>query len=57
MNGINDLVGNTGTIVSSDYQSDLTVEQLDRDRTTIKSYIFRNVILTLAGILVILRNC
>ena len=51
MNGINDLADNTGTIVSSDYQSDLTVEQLDRDGTTIKSYIFRNAYpLTLADI-------
>ena len=48
---INDLADNTGTIVSSDYQSDLTVEQLDRDGTTIKSYIFRNAYpLTLADI-------
>ena len=51
MNGINDLADNTGTIVSSDYQSDLTVEQLDRDGTTFKSYIFRNAYpLTLADI-------
>ena len=51
MNGINDLADNTGTIVSSDYQSALTVEQLDRDGTTIKSYIFRNAYpLTLADI-------
>ena len=51
MNGINDLADNTGTIVCSDYQSDLTVEQLDRDGTTIKSYIFRNAYpLTLADI-------
>ena len=51
MNGIYDLADNTGTIVSSDYQSDLTVEQLDRDGTTIKSYIFRNAYpLTLADI-------
>ena len=26
----------------SDYQTDLTVEQLDRDDTVLKSYIFRN---------------
>tara|TARA_B110000858_G_C17788221_1_gene468343 strand:- start:1816 stop:2346 length:531 start_codon:yes stop_codon:yes gene_type:complete len=51
MNGINDLADNTGVISSADYQSDLTVEQLDRDGTTLKSYIFRNAYpLTLADI-------
>jgi len=33
---------NTGVISPSDYQTDLTVEQLDRDDTVLKSYIFRN---------------
>lgn len=42
MNGINDLANNTGVINSADYQSDLTIEQLDRDDTTLKTYIFRN---------------
>lgn len=42
MNGINDLANNTGVIASGDYQSDLTIEQLDRDDTTLKTYIFRN---------------
>ena len=42
MNGINDLANNTGVINSADYQSDLTIEQLDRDATTLKTYIFRN---------------
>ena len=41
-NGINDLADNTGVISPADYQSDLTVEQLDRDDTVLKSYIFRS---------------
>ena len=41
-NGINDLADNTGVIAPADYQTDLTVEQLDRDDTILKSYIFRN---------------
>ena len=41
-NGINDYANNTGTVASSDYQTDLTVEQLDRDETVLKSYIFRS---------------
>ena len=41
-NGINSYVDNTGLIDPSDYQTDLTVEQLDRDDTVLKSYIFRN---------------
>ena len=41
-NGINSYVDNTGAISPSDYQTDLTVEQLDRDDTVLKSYIFRN---------------
>ena len=41
-NGINDLVENTGVITPADYQTDLTVEQLDRDDVVLKSYIFRN---------------
>ena len=40
-NGINDFANNTGVTSPSDYQTDLTVEQLDRDDTVIKSYIFR----------------
>ncbi len=42
MNGINDLADNTGVIAPADYQSDLTVEQMDRDDTVLKSYIFRS---------------
>ena len=41
-NGINDLADNTGVISPADYQSDLTVEQLDRDDTVLKTYIFRS---------------
>jgi len=40
-NGINDFADNTGVINSADYQTDLIVEQLDRDDTVLKSYIFR----------------
>ena len=40
-NGINDLVTNTGLSNTADYQADLTVEQLDRDDTVLKSYILR----------------
>ena len=41
-NGINDFADNTGVINSADYQTDLIVEQLDRDDTVLKSYIFRS---------------
>ena len=41
-NGINDLADNTGVIAPADYQTDLTVEQLDRDDTVLKSYIFKS---------------
>ena len=41
-NGINDLAAGTGVIAPADYQTDLTVEQLDRDDTVLKSYIFRS---------------
>ena len=41
-NGINDLRENTGITTPSDYQSDLFVEQLDRDDTILKSYVFRS---------------
>ena len=40
-NGINDYANNTGVVAPADYQTDLTVEQLDRDETVLKSYIFR----------------
>ena len=41
-NGINDFADASGVNSMSDYATDLTVEQLDRDGTTIKTYIFRN---------------
>ena len=41
-NGINDYANNTGLVSPADYQTDLTVEQLDRDETVLKSYIFRS---------------
>ena len=41
-NGINDLAEGTGVVAPADYQTDLFVEQLDRDDTVLKSYIFRN---------------
>ena len=41
-NGINDLANNTGVVAPVDYQTDLTVEQMDRDDTVLKSYIFRS---------------
>ena len=41
-NGINDYADATGIVTPADYQTDLTVDQLDRDDTILKSYIFRN---------------
>ena len=41
-NGINNFSENTGTSNPADYQTDLFVEQLDRDDTILKSYVFRN---------------
>jgi len=41
-NGINDLADNTGVIAPADYQTDLSVEQLDRDDTVLKSYVFKS---------------
>ena len=40
--GINDLADGTGTSTLADYQTDLQVEQLDRDDTILKTYIFRS---------------
>jgi hypothetical protein len=48
-NGINDLADNTGVIAPADYQTDLTVEHLDRDDTILKSYIFRSAWPTTVG--------
>ena len=41
-NGINDFANNTGVVNAADYQTDLFVEQLDRDDTILKTYIFRS---------------
>ena len=41
-NGINNFSENTGTSNPADYQTDLFVEQLDRDDAILKSYVFRN---------------
>ena len=41
-NGINDFANATGVTTPSDYQTDLSVEQLDRDDTVLKTYILRN---------------
>ena len=41
-NGINDFANNTGVVNSADFQTDLFVEQLDRDDTVLKTYIFRS---------------
>ena len=50
-NGINDYAENTGVTSPADYQTDLFVEQLDRDDTILKTYIFRNAYpLTVAAI-------
>ena len=42
MNGINDLAEATGVTALADYQTDLQVEQLDRDDTILKTYVFRS---------------
>lgn len=41
MNGINGHQTNTGLVNPADYQSDLVVEQLDRDESVLKTYNFR----------------
>ena len=41
-NGINDFADNTCVVNAADYQTDLFVEQLDRDDTILKTYIFRS---------------
>ena len=41
-NGINDLANATGVTRPALYQTDLTVEQLDRDDQVLKSYIFKS---------------
>ena len=41
-NAMNDFQTNTGLTNVADYTADLTVEQLDRDDTVLKTYIFRS---------------
>ena len=41
-NGINDYANNTGVTAPADYQTDLFVEQLDRDETVLKTYVFKS---------------
>ena len=41
-NGINNFADNTGVTNAADYQTDLFVEQFDRDDTILKTYIFRS---------------
>ena len=48
-NGINDFANATGVTTPSEYQTDLFVEQLDRDDTILKTYIFRNAWPTSVG--------
>ena len=48
-NGINDFALNTGVVSPADYQTDLTVEQLDRDDKILKSYKFINAWPTTIG--------
>ena len=50
-NGINDLRETTGVITPADYQSDLFVEQLDRDDTVLKTYIFKSAFPRTIGII------
>ena len=50
-NGINDLRENTGVITPDDYQSDLFVEQLDRDDTVLKTYIFKSAFPLTIGVI------
>ena len=50
-NGIKNFADNTGVTSAADFQTDLFVEQLDRDDTILKSYIFRNAFpLTISAI-------
>ena len=48
-NGINDFADNTGVIAPADFQTDLQIEQLDRDDTILKTYILRNCFPTSIG--------
>ena len=41
-NGMNEFAEATGVVAPSDYQTDLMVEQMDRDSNVLKKYILRN---------------
>lgn len=41
MNGINSHTTNTGIVNPADYQADLVMDQLDRDESVLKRYVFR----------------
>ena len=49
MNGINAHAANTGLTNPVDYQADLLVDQLDRDESVIKRYVFRGAFPTTVG--------
>jgi hypothetical protein len=49
LNGINSHSANTGLVNPTDYQADLIVEQLDRDESVLKKYIFRGAFPTAVG--------
>jgi len=49
MNGINGHTANTGITNPNDYQTDLVVDQLDRDESVIKRYNIRGAFPTTVG--------
>jgi len=49
MNGINAHQANTGLVNPIDYQADLIIDQLDRDESVIKRYVFRGAFPTNIG--------
>lgn len=49
MNGINAHAANTGLTNPVDYQADLLVDQLDRDESVIKRYVFRGAFPIVVG--------
>tara|TARA_Y100001938_G_scaffold14304_1_gene17635 strand:+ start:383 stop:916 length:534 start_codon:yes stop_codon:yes gene_type:complete len=50
-NGINDMRDNIGVVAPADYQSDLFVEQLDRDDSVLKTYIFKSAFPLTIGVI------
>ena len=49
MNGINGHSANSGLVNPTDYQTDLIIDQLDRDESVIKRYNFRGAFPTAVG--------